>query len=48
MLYLIAAFGLLLWGLAKAPREVVQLLLAGAWALLAVGCTASVIQALVR
>ena len=48
MLYLIPIFCLFLWLLAKAPRDVVQLLLAGAWTLLAVGCTASVVQALVR
>lgn len=48
MLYLIPFFCLFLWLLAKAPRDVVQLLLAGAWALLAVGCTASVIHTLVR
>lgn len=48
MLYLIPLFGLFLWFLAKAPREIVQLCLAGAWALLAVSCTVSVASSLIR
>lgn len=46
MLILFALFGLFLWGLAKAPQDVVKLGLTLLWATMALGCAASVASTL--
>lgn len=48
MLFLVLAFAAFLAFIALAPRQIVQLGLAAFWVLLAVGCTASVVQPFIR